>query len=424
MDADIKLQVKRARGRFAAMAATYGMGVFNDSFFRQSAIFLAIACKKTGLEGWIMSLFTLPYLVSAAYAGWLADRFSKRRVVIGAKFMELAAMLMGAYGIMSDNWVFILMMAFTMGWQSCLFSPALNGSIPEIYPACYVNRANSFLKVIVTGMILAGVSVSGVAISAGGTGPLEIPLGRFIVGVGVITVSLIGLVTSFFVTSKPAADPDVKFPWMGPLDTVRPIVKIFGDRLLWYVMLADMFVWFAGSMIVLLLSQMAKTQFEWGEAVGGYVIAVELIGLAIGGLLSNILTRNKKWYRLLGPFALTMGLLLVCCQVLPQVPQEFRKAAAFALFGAVGVLGGLYMIPCEAFIQVRPAQKCKGTVIATANFAVFVGIFLSGPIEVLMIRFFTPTGAMAVIGLLGIAVGLFISIKLFKTVDTQKEFEL
>jgi len=170
---------------------------------------------------------------------------------------------------------------------------------------------------------------------------------------------------------------------------------------------------------------MAKVQFGWGEATGGYIIAVELVGLAVGGLLSNILTRYRNWYRVLGPLAVIMGLLLGCCVFLPAVMQEgYRKMAAFVLFGAVGVIGGLYMIPCEAFIQIRPAGKCKGTVIATANFAVFVGIFLSGPVEVFMIRFLRPTDTMAVVGIVGIAVGLYISLKLLRTVDTQKEFEL
>ena len=38
---DLKEQLRRARGRFAAMAGTYGLGVFNDNFFRQAAMLLA-----------------------------------------------------------------------------------------------------------------------------------------------------------------------------------------------------------------------------------------------------------------------------------------------------------------------------------------------------------------------------------------------
>jgi len=60
-------------------------GVFNDSFFRQSAMLLAISEGARSKQGWIMALFTVPYLIVAAPAGWLADRFPKRGVVIAAK---------------------------------------------------------------------------------------------------------------------------------------------------------------------------------------------------------------------------------------------------------------------------------------------------------------------------------------------------
>ena len=63
-------QIRRARGKFAAMAASYSLGVFNDNFFRQSAMLLAIAAGRKHYQGWIALLFTLPYLLLAAPAGW------------------------------------------------------------------------------------------------------------------------------------------------------------------------------------------------------------------------------------------------------------------------------------------------------------------------------------------------------------------
>ena len=75
------------------------MGVFNDNFYKQAAIVMAVAAGLTAFQGYASLAFTLPFLVLAPIAGWLADRFPKRRVVIGAKWMELAAMLAGATGV-------------------------------------------------------------------------------------------------------------------------------------------------------------------------------------------------------------------------------------------------------------------------------------------------------------------------------------
>ena len=142
-----------------ASAATYGLGVFNDSIFRQSAMLIALTPGESleHMQGRIMLIFTLPYILFAWVAGWLADRFPKRRVVIGAKALELLAMTFGAVGIWSGNWWFLIPTAFVMGLQSCLFSPALNGSIPELYPSVYVTKANARLKVVTTVAILGGV---------------------------------------------------------------------------------------------------------------------------------------------------------------------------------------------------------------------------------------------------------------------------
>ncbi len=58
-------------------------------------------------------------------------------------------MLAGAAGIITAPGGSIFTMLALMGLQSTLFSPALNGSIPELYPAEYVTRANAILRFFV-----------------------------------------------------------------------------------------------------------------------------------------------------------------------------------------------------------------------------------------------------------------------------------
>ncbi len=84
-DGDIQRQVRQARSRFLAMAGAYSLGVFNDNFLKQGLSLLAITAALSSLQGWIAILFTLPFILLAAPAGWMADRFSKRTIVIGSK---------------------------------------------------------------------------------------------------------------------------------------------------------------------------------------------------------------------------------------------------------------------------------------------------------------------------------------------------
>ncbi|MGL1933360.1 MAG: MFS transporter, partial [Desulfotalea sp.] len=140
-----KNTIRTARGKFIAMASAYCLGVFNDNYFKQAAMLLAVSAGLSNLQGTATILFSLPFIIFASYAGWVADRFAKKRVVIAAKGLECVAMLIGAAGLIFGSWPCILAMLFLMGLQSTFFNPALNGSIPELYPEAYVAKANGVL---------------------------------------------------------------------------------------------------------------------------------------------------------------------------------------------------------------------------------------------------------------------------------------
>ena len=107
-----------------------------------------------------------------------------------------------------------------------------------------------------------------------------------------------------------------------------------------------------------------------------------------------------------------MALVMAGVSLVPLLPDAWVLGALFALFVAVGVMGGLLLIPTEAFIQVRPAAERKGTVIAAGNFAVFTGILLSGPGHAALLRYLTPTGCFAALGGLALAVAVALAIAL------------
>jgi len=401
---DLRAKVRHARGKFAAMATAYGPGVFNDSLFRQAAMLMAVRTNSNDVQGWVMFIFTVPYLLFASPAGWLADRFSKRHVVISAKVIELVAMLCGAVGICTGSWPLILAMVFVMGWQSCLFSPALNGSIPELYPSEYVTKANANLKIVVTAAILLGISASSVMLSNKTPGWVGIEIGRWSVTLTAVAVATLGVVASFFVPSRPAASPRASFPWSGPVETLRELVRIYRDSLLRAVVVADMFVWGVGSLLMQLVNVLAIDQLDSNEAMAGYLIAVQVVGIAVGGLIGGRFAVGPRWYRILPISLAAMGMAMVAVTFTPLLSVLQMLPVLFVLMGLVGIFGGMCVIPCEGFVQVRAAPERKGMVIASVNFAVFTGIALSGPIANLLMFKLLPTQAFGVIGAAALAI--------------------
>lgn len=411
--------IRAARSKFLAMAGTYAMGVFNDNFFKQAAILLAVGLKRPDLYTLAAVLFTLPFIVLAAQAGYLADRFPKRNVVIAAKVLELAAMVCGAAGMVLLNWPLILLMVFIMGLQAAIFSPALNGSIPELYPASYVLKANSFMKMITTIFILAGIILAGPALNPQ-TEWHGAALGRWLVAGLVLLVALLGLVASLGVPSRPAANPAARFPRKGPADTFRDLLDLRQDRALAGVVLLDAFVWLVATMQSMLINEIGINQFGLSYAQTSYLLAPELLGVAVGGLLVGRLS-DSKWQRVLAPAACMMGAAMLAVAIVPLLPAasdqslvggiSWRMTLLGVLLLATGLAGGVLLVPLESFIQSRPPADRKGKVIAAGNFAAFTGILLGGvavgglsskPLAKLLL----PTTDFGIVGVVTLLAGL------------------
>lgn len=374
--------IRLARRKFLAMAATYAMGVFNDNFFKQAAMLLALDAGRVSLQGWATTIFTLPFLLFAAPAGWLADRHRKRQVIVGAKLLELAAMAVGALGLLWMNWPMLFCMLFLMASQSALFSPALNGSIPELYPPAFVTTANARLRVVSTGAILGGIAAAGFFLD--GAGPSAALSGRESVAATVVVVAFLGFLVSLGVPSFPAAAPEAPFPRSGPLETLSCFWAQRQDRLLFLCLLGESFFWFVASLQVQLINLLGSQELGLGKAETSGLVVAQLVGVAMGGLLSARLARGKDWHRLLAPALLVMALGMAGLGLVPLLFPALALGLALCLLALMGLAGGIFVVPVESFIQVRPEAAAKGRIWSVANFGAFGGVLLSGPVFVAM----------------------------------------
>lgn len=417
-DEDEQAQIRAARKKFVFMASTYSLGVFNDHFFKQSALMIAVALGHAELQGIGTVLFTLPFIFFAAPAGWMADRFSKRSVIIGAKVLELVAMIAGAVGIYTTSWPLIFTMLFLMAAQSALFSPALNGSIPELYPARYVTQANARLRIFVTVAILAGAALAGPILFLNAEAGLDgkrIPVsyGQGAVAIGVVAIALLGVLWSFGVPRFKAANPEASFPWSGPIHTLNSLRAIAKDRLLGISVLANAVVYGVASLQFLLINTLGIDQYNLG-ASASYLMATELVGIAIGGVLAGLFCRGERWYRLLVPAGFVLSVSLCAFPAVRHIEMAQQWYCFFPLLLVVGASGGVMMISMESFIQVRPPADKKGEVWASANFSAFLGVLLSGPLFNLVNETLAwlPTSSFAASGALAFLLTLYLLVAL------------
>jgi hypothetical protein len=150
-------------------------------------------------------------------------------------------------------------MVFLMGLQSTLFGPALNGSIPELYPESYVTRANALLKLVTTVAILLGMALAGFALDQHWYAT-AIPFGRVLVAITVVLVGVLGVICSLGVFSRPASGSRKPFPWTGPLNSIKDLVLLKKDPLLLLAVCCDSFFYFTSLLAVLVINTLGLQQ--------------------------------------------------------------------------------------------------------------------------------------------------------------------
>jgi len=113
---------------FLGLLATQFLVALNDNMFRW--LIVPIGKNILGAEHADRALsmglvcLVLPYIFLAAPAGYLADRFSKRAVILGCKVAEVVLMVLGIASILQGNIYLMYGVLTLMGTEAALFSPA------------------------------------------------------------------------------------------------------------------------------------------------------------------------------------------------------------------------------------------------------------------------------------------------------------
>src|SRR5471032_488683 len=115
---------------FWALIVTQFQGAFSDNVVKNLAILIAIfgtgmtAVQKNDFGESIGALFALPFILFSMAGGFLADRFSKRSVMLGVKVFEMLIMSLVFAGLWTWNKNLLLAGVFLMGTHSAFFGPS------------------------------------------------------------------------------------------------------------------------------------------------------------------------------------------------------------------------------------------------------------------------------------------------------------
>ena len=151
---------------FVAYLISLFLGAFNDNAYKTVVMLIALSQFDTGYVDFYFIgaqlVFILPYLLFAGYAGYLADIYSKTKVFIATKFLEVIIMLFILYFLPTVNKPALIGILFLLSAQSMFFSPAKYGILPEIFDETEISRANGLLELATFVSIILGTAFGGV----------------------------------------------------------------------------------------------------------------------------------------------------------------------------------------------------------------------------------------------------------------------
>jgi MFS family permease len=392
---------------FWGLTITQLLGAFNDNLFKQLVLLLCVEkateiALTTGgevsdrFQPIAMAVFAIPWILFSGVSGFLADRISKRRIVVICKSMEIVVMGCGLLAFLSGELWALFVVLFLMSVQSTVFGPAKFGILPEQFRAEDLPRINGIFQMTTFLAIILGFASAGILKDL-----LPGQQGLALVSVVAIVIAIVGTGAACFVRPTPIAQPDLKLSWRAVGIDGENWSLIQNNRFLLGVLLVSSLFWFTGGVVQPAVNNLGKIDLGLSNARTGILQACMGVGIAFGCVLSGRLSKNRIRFGLVraGTWGMTLGLpLLTAVSYLqPGVAADGAapiSAAAAALghliFDAttaewlarcclvwLGASAGCFVVPLQVALQSVPPEAQKGRMIGTMNLVNWCGILLS-----------------------------------------------
>lgn len=360
-------------------------------------------------------VFIFPFFLFSAFAGQLADRYEKSQLIRITKWTELAFMLMAAVGLMLQSFELLMIVLFLMGGQSAIFGPLKYGILPFLVAPLELTRANAFVGGSTFVAILLGTMLGGYAVS--------VENAFFIVGVLIISFSLLGIVTSRFIpvveSQNQEVRPDIRIiPPIGKL-----ISRAFQDKNLFATILFISWFWFLGASILAIIPPLTKDVLYGDELVGTLFLTLFTLGMGIGAYIAQSLSPHRAERGIVPPSAFVMGLMILLLGflvkkwpyhpfVLFELTDFLTLPMAWAVIVCVLIIcicGGMYIIPMMTYIQEKAPKNEVSQFIATNNIFNSLAMVISAALLIFLYSLgLTVSDVLVVLGVLSLVMSFVI----------------
>lgn len=364
--------------RFAPFFWTQFSGAANDNLFKFAFTVmvtyqLSVGWLPPAMAGLVIgALFILPFLLFSATSGQLTDKYDKTKMIRFVKNLEIAIMLVAAVGFVAGNVPILLLCTFLMGMHSTLFGPVKFAYLPQVLTERELTGGNGMVEMGTFVAILLGNVAGGLLVALPG-------IGHTTVAIACVALALVGRLVAQAIPPAPATDPGLVINWNPISETWRNLKLAHGNIVVFRSLLGISWMWFFGAVFLSQFPSLAKEVLHGNEQVASLLLVVFSVGIGIGSLLCEVLSRRHVEIGLVPLGAIGMSVfsidLYFAARSLP--PAEIMGLGAFLAqaphwrvmldLALLSLFAGLYSVPMYALIQMRSQPTHRARIIAANN---------------------------------------------------------
>ena len=415
--------------RFLPIFITQFLGAFNDNVFKNALIVMMtyFGTQNLGVDSRLLvsvaaGIFILPFFLFSSLAGQVVDKNEKSSYISIIKFLEILLMIMATIGFYFENTLLLMIVLFLMGTQSAFFGPAKYAILPDLLHERELVAGNALVEAGTFLAILFGTILGGILIM------LEGGAGAVIISSILVAMSLLGWMFSWHIPNARPAVPHLRINYNFLVETYLMVSYTSRRRDVFLAILGISWFWLVGFTFLSQFPTFAKEVIGGDEMIVTLFLSTFSVGIALGSLLCNKLTRGEVSARHvpMGAFGMAFftGILAFLSYQLPTVTGELISIADLAsnpvYIGIlvsllmVAVCGGIYIVPLYAVMQARSETAHRSRTIAVNNIINAFFMVLAAIATTVMLKYdFSVIDVFIVVGVVNIPAG-FIVAKLIK----------
>ncbi|PAV30449.1 MFS transporter [Virgibacillus profundi] len=350
--------------------------------------------------GILFAIRMAPFLLLAPIGGKLADRFSKKKLLITIDLIRIPFAISPIFVQGPEHLWIVFISAFCLAAGEALYAPARMASIPRVVKQDRLLYVNAIEQIMVGGVLVLGSSSGGIISYLFG---LHVPF--FLDGISF-------LLSAFFlskITPPAAAATKTSIPTQ---HTTSAWKLIFGSSALIVFLIIELTMPLANGIDNVLMSVYALDIFQMGDLGVGFIYAFLGLGFVLSSFFSNLLKR--KLITLIVIFIALEGVGHLILSVVPA----FSLALLTILF--ITFVGGISNICLSTLIMKIVPKSRHGTFFGLTAMVSNTSLGISMGAAGLLLEVFDPRTLSFIVGITYIIFTIVYSI-LFIQVDPIKE---